>query len=263
MTAVIRAEQLRFRYPIPRSGRSSDDVWALKDLSFWIESGTSVGIIGETGSGKSTLVRVLCGLLHPESGSAEFHGRPVSQWLKSSPREFRRNNQLVFQSPASSFDPRMRIATSLAEPVKAIERRVPSQEEMSSWMQRVGLPLDLIPRYPHELSGGQLQRVAIARALSVQPTVLYADEPTSSLDVSVQAQVLNLLMDLQSQLDLTLVMVSHDLAVIRRICDYIIVMRHGELVEAAPTQELLSSPASDYTAKLIEAVRVISLGSDW
>lgn len=263
MTAVIRAERLRFRYPTARSGRSSDDVWALKDLSLWIESGTSVGIIGETGSGKSTLVRVLCGLLHAESGSAEFQGRPISQWLKSSPREFRRHNQLVFQSPASSLDPRMRIATSLAEPVKAIERRVPSQEELSAWMQRVGLPPDLASRYPHELSGGQLQRVAIARALTVQPTVLFADEPTSSLDVSVQAQVLNLLIDLQSQLHLTLVMVSHDLAVIRRICDYIVVMRHGELVEAAPTPDLIRAPASDYTARLIDAVRAISLGSDW
>lgn len=262
MSAIIRADQLRFSYPNARRDRGSEYAWALKDVSLSIESGASVGIIGETGSGKSTLIRVLCGLVRAEAGVVEFKDRPIADWLEASPRQFRRENQIIFQSPANSLDPRMRIATSLAEPVRSLERRTPSKEEVWAWMGRVGLPFELSSRYPHQLSGGQLQRVAIARALAAQPSVLYADEPTSSLDVSIQAQVLNLLTDLKSQLELTLVMVSHDLAVVRHMCDYIVVMRDGQIVEAAPTVDLLRAPASGYTQRLIDAVRATAIGSD-
>jgi ABC-type dipeptide/oligopeptide/nickel transport system ATPase subunit len=153
----------------------------------------------------------------------------------------------------------MSIRKSLSQPVRAIERRAPSDEEMVGWLERVGLTDEVLPRFPHQLSGGQLQRVGVARALSVGPDVLYADEPTSALDVSVQAQVLNLLMDIRADLGLTLVMVSHDLAVISRTCEEVIVMKDGHIVESGPMTEVLSNPADPYTAALVQSARSVSL----
>lgn len=253
MKPFIDVRGLRFRYPGQAHG------WTLRDVDLRIESGSTVGIVGESGSGKSTLIRLLCGLLRAGDGSAVWNGREISDWLHDAPREFRRRNQIVFQSPASSFDPRMRLRRSLAEPVKAIERRSPTQEELTSWLVEVGLGPDVLGRYPHQLSGGQLQRVGLARALSVRPSMLYADEPTSALDVSVQAQVLNLLMDLRARLGLTLVMVSHDLAVISRLCEQVVVMKDGEIVEAGDTVAVLRNPQSNYTARLIEVAQAVSL----
>lgn len=256
MRSVVEARNLRFRYG---TARRSAGAWALHDINLSLDPGVSLGIVGETGSGKSTLVRVLCGLLRVSAGSVFFDGRPVSDWLHENPQEFRRRNQLVFQSPANSLDPRMRVRRSLAEPVKAIEQRTPSAEEMETWLAEVGLSTDALHRYPHQLSGGQLQRVAIARALTVRPSILYADEPTSALDVSVQAQVLNLLLDLRARRGLTLLMVSHDLAVVSRLCEQIVVMRDGQVVEAGPLAEVLRSPRSDYTARLVDAAQAVSL----
>lgn len=261
MAPLIEIRELHFRYGGSRKPhmRLGDDDWTLKDLSLSIERTATLGIVGETGSGKSTLVRLLCGLLPAGSGFVSFNGRRIADWLGDTPREFRRQNQMVFQSPASSLDPRMRARQSLAEPVKAIERRSPSTEEMETWLAQVGLGPEVLPRYPHQLSGGQLQRIALARALSVRPSVLYADEPTSALDVSVQAQVLNLLMDLRVRLGLTLVMVSHDLAVVSRMCERIVVMKDGEIVEAGATVDVMRAPGSAYTAALIEAAQAVSL----
>jgi len=166
---------------------------------------------------------------------------------------------MVFQSPASSFDPRMSIFRSLQEPARAIERRVPSRQEVTGWLERVGLGPEVLDRYPHQLSGGQLQRLAVARALSLGPKLLYADEPTSALDVSVQAKVLNLLMDLRKDLGLTLVLVTHDLAVVGRICETMIVMKSGKIVETGATADVLANPRTDYTRKLIEAADATSL----
>ena len=204
-------------------------------------------------------MRILCGILTHQKGDVDFDGRPLKDWLSDSARELRRRNQIVFQSPRRSLDPRMSIRKSLSQPVRAIERRTPSDEEMTGWLTRVGLTDEVLPRFPHQLSGGQLQRVGVARALSVGPEVLYADEPTSALDVSVQAQVLNLLMDIRKQLGLTLVVVSHDLAVISRICEDVIVMRDGEIVESGRMTQVLSNPADPYTAALVEAARTVSL----
>lgn len=260
MSVIVSVRALRFRYGQSRLiPRIRDSDWALNGIDMSIEGNSTLGIVGETGSGKSTLIRLLCGLLPLETGSATFQGREISDWLDNSPREFRGLNQMVFQSPASSLDPRMRMFQSLAEPVKAIERRSPSQEELATWLANVGLGQEVLRRYPHQLSGGQLQRVAIARALSVRPRVLYADEPTSALDVSVQAQVLNLLIDLQSRLGLTLVLVSHDLAVVSRMCERIVVMKDGEIVEAGRTVDVLRKPKSAYTATLIKAAEAVSL----
>jgi ABC-type glutathione transport system ATPase component len=254
--SLVEAHGMCFRYP---SARRSGGGWTIEDLDVSIPDGSSVGIVGESGSGKSTLVRVLCGLLHHEAGRVEFDGREIGAWLRSDSRELRRRNQIVFQSPRRSLDPRMTIARSLQEPMRAIERRSPTRDELVAWLEQVGLAADVLPRFPHQLSGGQLQRVSIARALSVKPDVLYADEPTSALDVSVRAQVLNLLMQLRAELGLTLVMVSHDLAVISRMCEHLVVMKDGRIVESGAMAEILSAPATAYTAALVDAARSVSL----
>ena len=233
--------------------------WTLDTLTLAIEAGSSVGVVGESGSGKSTLIRVLAGLLHHQQGAVRFDGRPIEQWLATDERELHRRNQIVFQSPRRSLDPRMTIKRSLSQPMRALERRPPTADELDEWLTRVSLGPEVLGRYPHQLSGGQLQRVGIARALSVRPDVLYADEPVSALDVSVQAQVLNLLMDVRAELGLTLVMVSHDLGVVSRLCDQVIVLRHGVIVESGSTPEVLADPQDDYTRSLVAAARSVSL----
>lgn len=260
MTALVEARGLRFAY----GGRTNwrrrpTDEWALRDIELSIARGSALGIVGESGSGKSTLIRVLCGLLPARGGSVAFDGRDLGDWLRTAPRTFRRQNQLVFQNPASSLDPRMRMRQSLAEPTRALERRPVPIEEMVGWLAAVGLGSEVLSRYPHQLSGGQLQRVALARALSVRPEVLYADEPTSSVDVSVQAQILNLLMDLRARFDLTLVMVSHNLVVVGRVCEHIVVMRDGQIVEQGATVDVFDEPRSTYTAELIAAAESVAV----
>ena len=252
MSYIVETDSLRYRYRAAQT-------WALHDVDLRVEPGCALGLVGESGSGKSTLIRLLCGMIAAPPGSISYQGRHVDEWLRKDGRVFRKQNQLVFQNPASSFDPRMRIATSLAEPVKALERRSPSMSELVHSLEQVGLGAGILDRYPHQLSGGQVQRVAIARAILVDSRVLYADEPTSSLDVSVQAQVLNLLIELRRTLGLTLVVVSHDLALVSRICDQVAVMLEGSIVEAGPTAEVLRHPATAYTAELLAAAKMVSL----
>ena len=259
MTALIEIDDLFFDYHPRTPRRDASDEWTLRDIAFTMAAGSTVGIVGESGSGKSTLVRLLCGLLVPSKGQITFDGQSVNDWLSQDRREFHRRNQIVFQSPASSLDPRLRVRTSLSEPTKALEQRKPGSDELGAWLTDVGLSNEILSRYPHQLSGGQLQRIAVARALSVQPDVLYADEPTSALDVSVQAQVLNLLMGLKQRHGLTLVLVSHDLAVVARVCEQVIVLKDGQVVEAGTTAEVMSDPKTDYTRTLVEASRATSL----
>jgi ABC-type glutathione transport system ATPase component len=261
MSPLIEVRDLHFRYDKKAPVDATGTPWTLSGLNFDVREAATLGVVGESGSGKSTLIRLMCGLLFADRGSLRFDGREVPQWLDDDPAGFRRRNQIVFQSPASSMDPRMRVRSSLAEPVKAIERRSPDEEEMIGWLHRVGLGSEVLSRYPHQLSGGQLQRIGIARALSVEPTVLYADEPTSALDVSVQAQVLNLLMDLREDLGLTLIMVSHDLAVISRMCEELIVLKDGVVVESGRTSDIMRAPRREYTAALVEAAAAVSLSA--
>jgi ABC-type dipeptide/oligopeptide/nickel transport system ATPase subunit len=259
MAALVTAERLSFAYGGgQRTRRRPLGPLALDRIDVAIEAGSSVGIVGGSGSGKSTLVRVLCGLLPAADGEVRFAGRDLGGWLAEDPAGFRRANQLVFQSPASAFDPRMRIGRSLREPVKAIERRTATDAELADWLAGVGLGPEVLARYPHQLSGGQLQRIAIARALSLHPRVLYADEPTSSLDVSVQAQVLNLLMA-RRDADTSLVLVSHDLAVVAHVCEQLIVMEDGRVVEAGSAERILADPASEAARRLIAAADAVSL----
>lgn len=257
--ALVETYQLHFRYGRQTPSRLVDVPWILEDINISIEAGSTLGIVGESGSGKSTLVRLLCGLLDAGTGTINFDGKTIDEWRADDPTTFRRQNQIIFQSPASSLDPRMRIGRALSEPVRAIEHRAPSDDELVGWLKQVGLGAEVLPRFPHQMSGGQLQRIGIARALSLDPTVLYADEPTSALDVSVQAQVLNLLMDLQDRLGLTLVMVSHDLAVISRMCEEIIVLKDGLVVEAGRTAQVMRNPQEAYTAELVGAAKAVSL----
>ena len=231
---LVTASNLKFRY-------AASGPWTINDVSLSIDSGTSVGIVGESGSGKSTIIRLLSGLLTPQEGVVSVDGKNLSEWSKDSPRELRRFGQLVFQSPRRSFDPRMRLGRALSEPIRALEKRIPDADELASWMSRVGLSPELLDRYPHQLSGGQLQRVSLARAMSIGPQVLYADEPTSSLDVSVQAQVLNLLMELRSDLGLTLVLVSHDLTTVAELADRVIWLKKGEVAMTGKPNEVITA----------------------
>lgn len=229
-------------------------VRALTGISFEVPEGGRLGVVGESGSGKSTLLRILAGLDQPTSGSAIVAGNEVAGARESQLRDLRQNLQIVFQDPMGSLDPRMTVAQIISEPLL-----VPGRDEtaadrrrmVAEMLEAVGLPASAASRFPHEFSGGQRQRISIARALICRPKVVVADEPVSALDVSVRAQVLNLLADLVDEYGLTLVFVSHDLNVVRHLCDSVIVMQSGAIVEAGDTETIYRNPQHPYTEKLI------------
>ena len=234
-------------------------VVALDDVSLTVEPGQRLGIVGESGSGKSTLVRLMAGLDRPTSGSVRFDGRPVSGVPERDLGFLRAAVQFVFQDPRSSLNPRMRVGDIVAEPLRSplVRKEVGAVDQaarVAEVLDAVGLPADAVRRFPHEFSGGQRQRIAIARALAPSPQVLIADEAVSALDVSVRAQVLNLLMSLVDDLGLTLLFVSHDLAVVRHVCPHAVVLQAGKIVEGGPTQQLFSAPEHPYTARLVAAI---------
>jgi peptide/nickel transport system ATP-binding protein len=241
-----------------RYGKRRRRVTALADVSLAIGEGASVGLVGESGSGKTTLGRILCGLEPPDSGEVRFEGGAIEHGDDRRRQRFRRSVQLVFQDPASALNPRHRVRRAIESAMIGLldmergERRERSEE----LAERVGLKPDLLDRYPHELSGGQVQRVVIARALAVSPRVLILDEPVSALDVSVQAQILVLMRELRSRLGLTYLFISHDLAVVEQLCDEIVVMREGRVIERGSRESVLRSPQEQYTRTLIEAVPV-------
>jgi peptide/nickel transport system ATP-binding protein len=217
-----------------------------------VERGERVGIVGESGCGKSTLMRLLAGLDQPTSGEVQVEGRTVSG-LKEKQLGFLRSSlQLVFQDPMGSLDPRMRVRDIVAEPLVA--QGIPGrQARVAELLEAVGLSAEAGDRFPHQFSGGQRQRISIARALAPKPSILLADEPVSALDVSVRAQVLNLITDLVGDLGLTLVFVSHDLSVVRHVCERVVVMCDGEVVETGPTQQIFDDPQHPYTQRLLRA----------
>lgn len=255
--ALLSIQGLTVSFPI-RSGwlqRVSGRRVAVDGVSLDIAKGESLGLVGESGSGKSTVGRAIVRLTPVETGTIRFDGRDVLAARGAALLAFRRRVQMVFQDPGGSLDPRMRIQDSVLEPLAAhgVGTRGDRRHQAAQLLARVGLP-DLGSRYPHQLSGGQRQRVVIARALALSPQLLICDEPTSALDVSIQAQIVNLLMDLKAELGLTLLFISHDLAVVQHVCDRIAVMQGGRIVEIGTREEILTAPREVYTRRLLEAV---------
>ncbi|MBB2992438.1 peptide/nickel transport system ATP-binding protein [Mycolicibacterium iranicum] len=253
---LLKVEGLDVRFPVTSPvGRTT--VHAVRDVSFRIRSGTTLGLVGESGSGKSTIAAALTGLVTPDSGTATLAGDDVLSVKGAAARDMRRRIGLVFQDPFASLNPRARVDTSIAEPLivhKLADGRSGRRRRVDELLDLVGLPAEFAQRYPHELSGGQRQRVSIARALAAEPDLLILDEATASLDVSVQARVLDLLSRLQSELGLTYLLIGHDLAVIRQLSHEVLVMRNGEVVENRPAGELFTSPEQQYTRDLLAAV---------
>ncbi|MFJ9784509.1 ABC transporter ATP-binding protein [Amycolatopsis sp. NPDC101161] len=238
---IIEVRDLERRY-------ARRDVHALRGVSFDVEAGQRFGIVGESGSGKSTLVRLLAALDKPTAGTVSFQGRRIDNLPERKLGFLRSELQIVFQDPMGSLDPRMRVRDIVSEP---LGHREP--DRVAELLAAVGLPADAAQRYPHQFSGGQRQRISIARALAPNPSVLIADEPVSALDVSVRGQILDLLASLVDQFALTLVFVSHDLGVVRHVCDRVAVMRRGEIVELGDVAQVYDAPRHEYTRELLEA----------
>jgi peptide/nickel transport system ATP-binding protein len=229
---------------------------AVADVSLEIAPKSAIGIAGESGCGKSTLAKLLAGLLPPTSGNIMFADKPLTHLSRDEQRQFRRSVQMVFQDPFSSLNPRLRVGPIIAEPL-VIHRLVAAKDierEVTRLLATVGLPADAANRYPHEFSGGQRQRIGIARALAVNPQLLIADEPVSALDLSIQAQILNLLQQLREQFALSLLLIAHDISVIRHLCDTVAIMYLGRIVEFGSCADLFSAPRHPYTQALLAAV---------
>lgn len=234
----------------------------LKGISFDLPQGSVLGIVGGSGSGKSTLGRAMLRLLEPDSGSIRFEGTDITHMEEDALRPMRQRFQMIFQDPMSSLNPRRRVGGIIAGPLRLHGLdRIPARVEEA--LDMVGLPRSFAARYPHELSGGQRQRVGIARAIALRPRFILADEIVSGLDVSSQAQVLNLLGDLVRDLGLTLAFISHDLSVIRRLCDQVLVLHHGEVVEAGATAALFDDPQAAYTRDLLNAIPLPDPDQPW
>jgi oligopeptide transport system ATP-binding protein len=254
----LRLEALSVHFPLPRGLlRKTGVLRAVDGVDLEVAPGEAVGIVGESGCGKSTLVRAALQLVRPTAGHVVWLGRPIADLPASAVRALRRDVQVVFQDPLASLDPRMTIGEILSEPLEKLRPELDSaarQAEAIAMLARVGLPADAVHRYPGEFSGGQCQRVGIARAMIVKPRVLVCDEPVSSLDVSIQAQIVSLLLDLKREHGLSLLFVSHNLAVVRQLCDRVLVMYLGRMMELAPAADLLERPLHPYTRALVAAV---------
>ncbi|KUM31242.1 glutathione ABC transporter ATP-binding protein [Arthrobacter sp. EpRS66] len=255
---VISVKDLVRIYPVGRTSLfgKPGEVQALRGISFDVAAGQRFGVVGESGSGKSTLLRILAGLDQPTSGSVQVAGNQIAGAREKDLLQLRQQLQIVFQDPMGSLDPRMKVRDIIAEPLLAPGQKVDSakhRKQVADMLGAVGLPADAAERFPHQFSGGQRQRISIARALICEPKVLVADEPVSALDVSVRAQVLNLLSDLVDDYQLTLVFVSHDLSVVRYICDNVVVMNHGEIVESGTTEQIYDNPQHSYTRTLVNS----------
>jgi len=256
---LLEVRNLKTYFPI-RTGllrRHTDDVKAVDDVSFTVEPGTTVGLVGESGSGKSTIGKTILKLVPATAGQVIFDGKDILPMSEGEFRPLRREMQMIFQDPFGSLNPRHTIFQIIGE---ALEIHFPEmnrsqrRDRVSDLLKQVGLKPEMMERYPHEFSGGQRQRIGIARALAVKPKFIVCDEPVSALDVSVQAQIVNLLQDLQAELGLTYLFIAHDLAVVEHVSDHVLVMYRGKIVESASAEAIYENPQHDYTRKLLAAV---------
>ena len=261
---LLQVTDLVREYTLPREHlfRPPGKVHALNGVNFSIAAGRSLGIVGESGSGKSTLARLVMALDAPTSGTVELLGRNLHQLPAEELRQARRDFQMVFQDPYGSVDPRQTVERIVTEPLQAQGQttRAEQREQAAQVLTQVGLRTNDLGKYPHEFSGGQRQRIAIARALITRPRLIVADEPVSALDVSVQAQVLNLMQDLQQQFGITYMLISHDLAVVNHLCDEVVVLYQGRIVERGSPGELFRNAQHPYTQSLVGAVPQVQPG---
>jgi peptide/nickel transport system ATP-binding protein len=255
---LLQVEDLHKRYRLPRRSllAPAPEVAALAGVGFELQAGRSLGIVGESGSGKSTLARLVMALERPSAGRVRFDGVDLHALDAAALRRARAGFQMVFQDPYGSLDPRRSVLQTVAEPLRALQGAGAAEQRtrVAEALEAVGLSAADGARYPHEFSGGQRQRIAIARALVTRPRLIVADEPVSALDVSVQAQVLNLLRELQQRYGLAYLFISHDIAVVDLVCDEVLVLQHGRVVESGPPERLFTAPEHPYTRRLVEAV---------
>lgn len=250
---LLSVEAVTRRYRLPRQALWSPPpvLTAVDSASFTLDAGRTLGVVGESGSGKSTLARMVMGFERPDAGRILFDGQDLAALPPAALRRLRPRFQMVFQDPYGSLDPRRTVGWSIAEPLRATGAE--ERGKVAEALDHVGLRPADAGKYPHEFSGGQRQRVAIARAIVTRPALLVADEAVSALDMSVQAQILNLLMDLQDELGLAILFISHDLAVVSSICDHVLVMEHGKTVEQGAVAQIMRSPGTAYTKSLLQA----------
>jgi len=251
---VLEVDSVSKEFRSTKRGKSS--VKALNSVSLRVDAGMCVAIVGESGSGKSTLARTILRLIEPDSGAVRFHGEDLLALSKREMRARRRQLQMIFQDPYASLHPRRSVAQLIAEPWSVhpgVVDKADRADRVIELLEQVGLPASFAQEFPSRLSGGQRQRVAIARAIGLSPEVLILDEPVSALDVSIQAQIIKLLMNLREQLGLAYVFISHDLALVRLVADHVVVLYRGDVVEEGPTQAIFDSPQHEYTRSLLAA----------
>ena len=262
MTTLLHVDDLKVHFRLPGEGLlrpKAKILRAVDGISFNLEAGETLGIVGESGCGKSTLARGILGLVSITAGNVWLAGTELGHLDMRSLRSYRKNMQIVFQDPLASLDPRMTVSEIIAEPLQVFEPRLGKEarrKKVQSIMERVGLLPNQINRYPHEFSGGQCQRIGIARALVLKPSLLVCDEPVSALDVSIQAQIINLLLDLQEEMNLSMLFIAHDLSVVKQISHRVMVMYLGKMVETASRDELYRNPSHPYTRALIDAIPI-------
>lgn len=260
---IIEVNNLKKYYELPKEKlfqREKNYVKAVDGISFDVYKGETFGIVGESGSGKSTVARLINRLVTPTDGEICFQGENILNFDKNEVKNFRRSIQMVFQSPYGTLDSRKTIGYSLREPflIHNLKETINIEKEVDRLLEMVDLPRSAKQKYPHEFSGGQLQRVNIARAISLQPEVVICDESVSALDVSIQAQILNLLNDLQKEFNLTYVFISHDLNVVRYMCDRVAVMNRGKIIEMGEAEEVYDHPKDDYVKNLLRSIPIDS-----